>query len=160
MLRRFLNIATIVCLVLCVVLMGMWVRSYQSLDELRGRITDKLVFTVDSASGRLLLISRAWSDHWTWAIERHRLNDQLQFDFPAKGRDVFEYFGFKTYSSPNFSMMFLPYWIVVLTSGSLATVLRLRWPWRFTLRSLFIATTFLAALLGMIAWLDRAWIGK
>ena len=34
------------------------------------------------------------------------------------------------------------------------------WPWRFTLRSLFIATTFLAVVLGMIAWLDRAWIGK
>ena len=27
------------------------------------------------------------------------------------------------------------------------------------LRSLFIATTFLAVVLGMIAWLDRAWIG-
>jgi hypothetical protein len=26
--------------------------------------------------------------------------------------------------------------------------------------SLFIATTFLAVELGMIAWLDRAWIGK
>jgi hypothetical protein len=34
------------------------------------------------------------------------------------------------------------------------------WPWRFNLRSLFIATTFLAVVLGMIAWLDRAWIGK
>ena len=28
MLRRLLNIASIVCLVLCVALMGMWVRSY------------------------------------------------------------------------------------------------------------------------------------
>jgi hypothetical protein len=34
------------------------------------------------------------------------------------------------------------------------------WPWRFNLRTLFIATTFLAVVLGMIAWLDRAWIGK
>jgi hypothetical protein len=32
---------------------------------------------------------------------------------------------------------------------------RLRWPWRFTLRGLFIATTFLAIVLGMIAWLDQ-----
>jgi hypothetical protein len=31
---------------------------------------------------------------------------------------------------------------------------------RFTLRSLFVVTTFLAVVLGMIAWLDRAWIGK
>jgi hypothetical protein len=45
-------------------------------------------------------------------------------------------------------------------SGSLAMLFRLRWPLRFTLRSLFIAMTFLAVVLGMIAWLDRAWIGK
>jgi hypothetical protein len=30
---------------------------------------------------------------------------------------------------------------------------------RFTLRSLFIATTLLAVVLGMSVWLDRAWIG-
>jgi hypothetical protein len=36
----------------------------------------------------------------------------------------------------------------------------MRWPPHFTLRSLFIATTFLAMVLGMIAWLDRAWIVK
>jgi hypothetical protein len=37
---------------------------------------------------------------------------------------------------------------------------RITWPSRFTLRSLFIATTFLAVVLGTIAWLDPAWIGK
>jgi hypothetical protein len=54
----------------------------------------------------------------------------------------------------------LPFWILVLATGSLAMLLRLAWPWRFTLRSLFIATTFLGVVLGMIAWLDRAWIEK
>ena len=39
-------------------------------------------------------------------------------------------------------------------------VLRIHRPWRFNLRSLFIATTFLAVVLGMIAWLDHSWIGK
>jgi hypothetical protein len=37
---------------------------------------------------------------------------------------------------------------------------QLRWPLRFTLRSMFVLTTFLSVVLGMIAWLDRAWIGK
>jgi hypothetical protein len=55
----------------------------------------------------------------------------------------------------------LPYWFLVLVSGSLAMVFRMPWPpWRFDLRSLFILTTFLAVVLGMSAWLDRAWIGK
>ena len=39
-------------------------------------------------------------------------------------------------------------------------LLRMKWPWRFNLRHLFIVTTFLAIVLGMIACLDRSWIGK
>ena len=54
----------------------------------------------------------------------------------------------------------VPSWFLVLASGSLAMLFQLRWPPRFTIRSLFITTTFLAVVLGMIAWLDRAWIGK
>jgi hypothetical protein len=50
--------------------------------------------------------------------------------------------------------------VLVLTSRSLAMAFQLHWPWRFTLHSLFIATTFLAVVLGMIACLDRSWIGK
>jgi hypothetical protein len=41
---------------------------------------------------------------------------------------------------------------------TLAMILRMRWPWRFNLRSLPVATTFLAIVLGMIAWLDRSCI--
>ena len=63
-------------------------------------------------------------------------------------------------SRPDEWRAVVPYWFLVLTSGSLAMLLRLRWPPQFTLRSLFIVTTFLAVVLGMIAWLDRAWIGK
>ena len=82
--RRLLNIASVVCLVLCVALMGMWARSYASLS----------------------------------------------------------------YSS------------LVLTSSGAAFLFQLRLPLQFGLRTLFMATTFLAVVLGMIAWLDRAWIGK
>ena len=49
---------------------------------------------------------------------------------------------------------------LVLMSGSRTMIFQLRGHWRFTLRNLFIATTFLAVVLGMIAWLGRAWIGK
>jgi hypothetical protein len=54
----------------------------------------------------------------------------------------------------------IPYWFVVLTSGSLAMAFQLRWPLRFNLRSLFIATTFLAVVLGMKTWLVHPWIGR
>jgi hypothetical protein len=54
----------------------------------------------------------------------------------------------------------LPFWFLVLASGSLAMLYRIRWPLQYNHRTLFIATTFFAVVLGMIAWLDRAWIGS
>jgi hypothetical protein len=57
-------------------------------------------------------------------------------------------------------LLIVPYWFLLLVSGSLAVILRTKRPWRFTLRSLFVLTTFLAVVLGMIAWLDHSWIGK
>jgi hypothetical protein len=57
-------------------------------------------------------------------------------------------------------LLIIPYWFLLLAVGSLAMLFRMTWPIRFTLRSLFIATTFLAVVLGMSAWLDQAWIGK
>jgi hypothetical protein len=49
---------------------------------------------------------------------------------------------------------------LVLTSASLTLICRLRWPWRFNLRRLFIAVTLLAVVLEKVAWLDYGWIGK
>lgn len=62
--------------------------------------------------------------------------------------------------SGGFLDVIAPCLILVLTSGTLAMIFRMRWPCRFTLRSLFIVTTFLANVLGMIAWLDHSWVGK
>jgi hypothetical protein len=81
------------------------------------------------------------------------------FVAPLFGRPLESNLGFAGQLSPYVVVM-LPFCFLVLVSGSLAMLLQLRWPWRFTLRSLFIVTTFLAVVLGMMAWLDRAWIGK
>ena len=54
----------------------------------------------------------------------------------------------------------VPYWFLVFLSGTIAAILWKKREKRFSLRRLFIVTTFLAVVLGMIAWLDRAWIGK
>ena len=53
--RRLLNIASIVCLVLCVALMGMWVRSYCSIDELHVHMTDSRGFASSHRIGQALV---------------------------------------------------------------------------------------------------------
>jgi hypothetical protein len=44
MLRRLLNIASIVCLVVCVALMVLWVRSYYWYDNLHGIVFPQQAF--------------------------------------------------------------------------------------------------------------------
>ena len=46
---------------------------------------------------------------------------------------------------------FFPYWIPVLLTGTLAAVLGIRSPIKFSLRTLLIAMTVIAAWLGLIA---------
>jgi hypothetical protein len=160
MLRRLLNIAAIVCLVLCVALMGMWVRSYQGMDGLSGRYWVTRGFMVQSLPGRLFFgeFYEPESRQGSWTVGTEPI--QLAFDERAWQQSSRQ-LGFDVHGSwPTSAFLVLPLWFVVLMSGATAMVCQLRWPPQFTLRSLFIVTTFLAVVLGMIASLDRAWIGK
>ena len=156
MFRRLLNIASIVCLVLCVALMGIWVRSY----DLRTRLlaTTRSI-NIGSVQGRLMLIPSENGEWWWEAVGNHTSDppDSAHLSFPPGTSNLF---GFYACPSWKKSALIVPYWFLVLTSGSLAMALRMRWPPQFALRSLFIATTFLAIVLGMVAWLEWAWIGK
>ncbi len=50
----------------------------------------------------------------------------------------------------------LPYWFAVFVSATFAGAPWLsRLDWRFSLRTLLIATTLIAVLLGLIVWLSR-----
>jgi hypothetical protein len=161
MLRRSLNIASIVCLVLCVALMGMWVRSYYWIDMLRGPYQDGRLFGITSMSGQLVipvwppgLNNSSPSRAWLWSTQANpKKSLSLREMFPPMG------FGKRNTANPAV-VSYIPYWFLALATGLLAAACGKRWPRRFTLRSLFIATTFLAVVLGMIAWLDRAWIGR
>jgi hypothetical protein len=54
------------------------------------------------------------------------------------------------------SLLFLPYWPVVLLASTLAVLGVLPWlRWRFSLRTLLIATTLVALVLGAIVYAVR-----
>jgi hypothetical protein len=46
----------------------------------------------------------------------------------------------------------VPYWAIVLPSAALASVPWIRWSKRFSLRTLLIATTLVAVVLGVVVW--------
>ena len=162
MLRRLRIAASVFFAIACVALMGMWVRSYSSWDQIRGRISAYYGFAVYTRPGRLALVERgqAWQE-WSWELSSGLNRDRMDNDSLSAVIMPLNGLGFAaTPFTKDFHSLQFPFWFLVLTSGSLAMVFRAGWPMRFTLRSLFIATTFLAVVLGMIAWVDHSWIGK
>jgi hypothetical protein len=103
---------------------------------------------------------------WSFESESdfHNWDKPMHESWGRSGWDAGVRLGFMWFLMPGGSWggyaFVMPYWFLVLASGSLAMLLRIHWPLRFNLRALFIATTFLAFVLGMMAWLDRGWIGK
>jgi hypothetical protein len=65
-------------------------------------------------------------------------------------------FGLRTLSPANFELIAigggiaLPYWLLVITFAATTTLPWLRW--RFSLRTLLIATTLVAIVLGLVVW--------
>ena len=49
----------------------------------------------------------------------------------------------------------LPYWFLAFVPATIATIPWFRWSKRFSLRTLLIATTLIAVVLGIIVWLSR-----
>jgi hypothetical protein len=173
--RRLLNIASIVCLVLCVALMGLWVRSQHWHDNLSAWFTNRCGFGISSVPGRV--IAQAFLLHQPmiglqgtmssspnaelWVKPFHQTGSSTPLNFVTRWGFAVEPVTAAGGPPGNDGYtIIVPYWFLVMTSGILAMLFQLRWPLRFTLRSLFIVTTFLAVVLGMIAWLDLAWIGK
>jgi hypothetical protein len=169
MLRRLLNIASAVCLVACVALMGVWVRSYRWEDFVAFAYTKSESLTADSAFGEIsfLHLDGEWAKPYSkvgYIIEHRRVTAEYLtlYRISVATLDDPSFLGFRWGLSSYVNSYYLqvPFWFPVLCFAALAG---LPWYWqylRFSLRTLLIAMTLATAILGMIAWLDRAWMGK
>jgi hypothetical protein len=166
MYRRLLNIASIVCLVVCVALMGVWVRSYHVWDALHLRLKQGQDFCISTKTGEFTFYCRALEIDWQSGFDSRPVSPEERGRHPwlFSPIDLEPEFllrvGFAAEIAPTITSAMVPIWSLVLASGFLAAIMRMQWPLRFTIRSLVMLTTFIAVVLGMIAWLDRAWIGK
>jgi hypothetical protein len=147
---------TVFCGIACVLVVLLWVRSYWWFGAWVGpRINDYYV-GLGSSPGVFDLglydatdqfnFSRAWSSSWTdaeewWSLMRVDENGHvLPHESP--------FWGFFTY---DYGFIAVPFWFAGLLSIAIAVL-----PWfsgRFSLRTLLIATTLAAVLLGLVVWL-------
>jgi hypothetical protein len=160
MARRLLNIASIVCLVLCVALMGMWVRSYWRDDGLVLGVTDKRGFIIGSMHGIVTLYYVR--DVGDGVLSKLYVGSYLPGEAVWLPQEEVKsaVAGFRLLSYPNHgTVLAMPHWFPLLLTGSLSAILWTKRPLRFTLLSLFMVTTILAILLGIITWLAR-WMDR
>lgn len=150
MFRRLLNIASITCFITCLVLVGLCVRSYSRLDWYG-------FGERDLASNCGLIV---------WGHVQGQANPRGYDSGPAEetflgrlefGLGLQPVLGFGAAHYRNESVIVVPDWFLVLTTGAAAMLLRTRWPWRFYLGAMLVVTTLVAIVLGMIACIPKSW---
>ena len=164
---RKLRIAfSVTCGIACVLLIVLWVRSYWSDDSVNhatrlaspsGQISAHLIgcrsfhgtirflYVPDTPLIREL-------PQYGWQVDSHPI--ELGFGEVLPSMLTFER---EKFGSDGFAIT-VPDWVMVVILAALAGAPWLRWPKkfsRFTLRTLLIATTLVAVVLGLVVWLVR-----
>ena len=147
MLRRCLNIASVSCLTACAALVVFSVWSYYAAYDMRGRLAEGRSFAAVAMQGRLMVVVSSTSG-WSWEFDRYSIEQSMAFPNELK-RPAFPGIGWD-FPRPGAFRALVPLWLVALVVGLPVMFIRIRRPWQFRLRSVFIAMTLLAVLLAMI----------
>jgi hypothetical protein len=138
---RYLRIAfSTTCGITAVLLVVLWVRSYYAADSLRLSRQSGSVVLASGYGGLSLLTSDGTLDPG-WKLN-HRQPDFIV----SKSRFRF---GFQD------GVLGVPHWFAVISAATVAAVPWISQArWRFSLRTLLIATALIALVLGTIVWLS------
>ena len=122
MLRRLLNIASIVCLVLCVALMGMWVRSYWWMYDLSFKPFGASSVGVASSSGRVAIGTMSAAVNPSEGLFRftHSPIRDWRSDLARIDQRFSTVAGFGLVRTSNVFVIMMPYWFAVLIAGALS----------------------------------------
>jgi hypothetical protein len=148
---RKLRIAfSAVCGIICLLLIALWVRSHYWNDVYAIHV-GAYKLGVQSVVGRLWFVRAlntvSFHQRITNQTSRNRLIEIVRADENAIGF----YFGRPHPSSSDFRLS-VPHWWFVVPAFVLAALPWIHWSNRFSLRTLLIATTLVAILLGLIVY--------
>ena len=147
MLRDVRYAAAILFVLLAVGFVALWARSYQWSDNVTWHAFGNYL-SVSSARGVLQCV--------TYPEEAPQPNELNWSSLPmnrwlARDRQRVP-FKFILHELPYFQAMRLPHWFLAASSLALGALLAFKLPRRFSLRTILVATTLLAALLGLAVW--------
>jgi len=147
MVRRLRIAVSVFFAMLTVLLCVLWLRSFWYMDRLHGPISQTRGIEFISVNGQMLFaITKR-------VIPAQRLNWSLESidsqDGAAKSEIEDTKFGF-VYSEIDYWTTWVPHWFLTLIAAALAAAVWIR---RFSLRTMLIAVTLLAVVLGLAMWL-------
>ena len=145
---KYLRIAvTVLSLTASVLLIALWVRSYSTKDICGLTFVNQKRCNYCAKQGRIFLTVFDYETS-AWAIGKRRewdIRSEATSSDDAKGEPHFYFEKFDGYYR-----MILPHLLLVVLGTTLAAIPWL--PWRFSLRTLLIATTLVAVGLGAVIY--------
>jgi hypothetical protein len=162
----------VVAVLLCVV----WVGSYWRHDILRfpipgvpplgsPKLKSRLIrqYDIRSHNGVVYWSASGIGKGWQWKSYKITEGQVGFMDGTGKPLKSYAGFRFKIYSAatntrPSRFVVSVPYYFLALAVSALAAapwIHWIRWPRRFSLRTLLIATTLVAVALGLVVWASR-----
>jgi len=154
---RYLRIAfSVTCGIACVLLIALWVRSYSSEDVIHISHPEMLNLRINSLPSRIYITLKGGSIRRYW--ETHHFDDgKAALTLTARVSAKYENkLGFGIRQQARRTVVHMPHWFMVVIAIAFAAspwLHRLRW--RFNLRTLLIATTLVAVVLGAIVYAAR-----
>jgi hypothetical protein len=136
----------------CVLMVLLWARSYWRYDRVAKFERNQMATSLDSGSAIITFarldyskISPVPMEPYDWRWEG---NQPITEDSPEITGPSFQWSRERVGSAVSF-----PHWFPAIEFAALAAILWIPWSNKFSLRTLLIATTLVAVVLGLVVWL-------
>jgi hypothetical protein len=152
--KRYLKISwTILCGLAAVLLIVVWVRSYRLNEVFFGPVNNSIL-AFGSTQGKLSVMHsmRQPLPHEAWHYDGTLINESEDMWAPS-WHAYYSFLGIGLRIEQRVWLLAIPHWCFV---ASCAAFSMLPWlAWRFSLRTLLLATTLVGLVLGFAAWAMR-----
>jgi hypothetical protein len=151
---RALRIAwSVVCGIAAVLLLCLWVRSYWTADTVYVPLPNSWNVMFRSIPGACMGgIFKGPDGGLLWETET---SDDFRQEIPRDAPDFSGIWGRFLYVHSIVPFVIIPDWFLVGVALALSTAPWFRWSTHFSLRTLLIAITLVAMVLGVVAWLSH-----
>jgi hypothetical protein len=150
---RKLRIAwSVVWGIIAVLLIALWVRSYSWHDTLIYEKASRIT-AAGWNKGELFFLTNLLPDilHITLPSDFRFQHEEPEYEHGFEDA----HFGFQMTSMPGGFFLLVPFWLAIIGAIVCSVASQIHWSKRFSLRTLLIAMTLVAMVLGLVAWVMK-----